>query len=124
MTNLDRIVQKYVQDTVFLQERQTIAKERRASIPRYNTIVRQFVEERYTLDEFRHALKTLHQDTSWDAHKTFLKELNKLANNHVPVSPDVETKFRGILRNLNAGNVGQRIEQFYNLLTYHLKLSG
>src|SRR5260370_2547106 len=122
MTNLDRIAQKYIQDTVFLQERQIIAEKRRASIPRYNTIVRQFIEEIYTLDEFRHALKTLHQDTSWGAHKTFLKELNKLANNHVPTSPDIETKFRGILRNLNARNVGQRIEQFYDLLTQEKKL--
>jgi hypothetical protein len=117
MTSLDRIAQSYSEDIQFLQDREIIAKNRKAGIPRYNAIVRQFVDGTYTLDEFRNALKTLHQDTYWGAHKTFLKELNKLAKNHVPASPDVETKFRVILHNLNAQNVGQKIEQFYNLLT-------
>jgi type I restriction-modification system DNA methylase subunit len=124
MTSLDRIVQRYIQDTKFLQERQVIAEKRRASIPGYNTIVHKFVDGIYTLDEFRHELTTRRRDnTFWSAHGNgFLMELNKLAKNHVPVSPDVETKFRVILHNLDARNVGQRIEQFYDLLTQEKKL--
>lgn len=118
MTNLDTIVQTYIQDTKFSQKRKFIAGQRRASIPYYNTIVHKFVKGIYNLDEFREALKTLNQDTFWGARSyNFLMELNKLANNHVPVSPDVEIRFRLILDNLNAQNVGQRIEQFYDLLT-------
>src|SRR5437016_14486923 len=89
MTNFDTIVQTYIQDTEFLQKRQVIAEKRRASIAHYSAIVHKFVDGIYTLDAFRSALKTLYQDTFWSAHgHGFLMELNKLANNHVPASPD------------------------------------
>src|SRR5579864_5103342 len=118
MTNLDTIAQIYIQDTEFQQARQVIAEKRLASIPRYNAVVHKFVDGTYTLNAFRYALKTLHQDIFWGAHSNgFLMELNKLANNHAPLSPHVEAHFRFILRNLNAQNVGQRIEQFHDLLT-------
>src|SRR5579859_5053292 len=122
MTGLDRIVESYTEDTEFLEKRQVVAEKRRVSIPRYNAFVQQFVDGISTLDQFRNALKTLHQDTYWGAHKTFLQELNKLAKYHVPVSPEIETKFRLILHDLNARNVGQRIEQFYDLLTQEKSL--
>ena len=118
MTNLDTIVQTYIQDIKFQQARQVVAEKRRASIADYNAVIHKFADGTYTLNAFRYALKMLHQDIFWGAHSNdFLMELNKLANNHVPVSPNVEAHFRSILRNLNAHNVGQRIEQFYDLLT-------
>lgn len=118
MTSLDEVVQKYLKDTIFQQSRQTIAEKRRATIPHYKAIVHKFIDGTSNLDEFRTALKTLHQDTFWGAHSPgFLMELNKLANNHVLTNPDVEANFRFILRDLSAQNVGQRIEQFYKLLT-------
>ena len=121
MINLDIIVEAYIQDREFSQKRQAVAEKRKATLAYYNTAVHQFVNGTYGLDEFRSALKTLYQDTSWSAHGTFLMELNKLAKYHVPVNPDVEVKFRFILHNLNARNVGQRIEQFYYLLTQEKK---
>ena len=84
MTSLDEVVQKYLQDTTFQQSRQAIAEKRRATIPHYKAIVHKFIDGTSNLDEFRNALKTLHQDTFWGAHSPgFLMELNKLANNHI-----------------------------------------
>src|SRR5450432_2770094 len=122
MTSLEDVVQEYLQDTEFQLEWQVVAKERRASIPRYQPTVSKFIDGTYTLHEFRNALKTLYQDKSWGASSSgFLMVLNQLANNHVPTNPDIEANFRFILRDLNTQNVGQRIEQFYNHLTQEKK---
>ncbi len=122
MTNLDDVVQNYLQDNTFQQSRQVVAEKRRVSIPHYNAIVHKFIDGTYNLDEFRNALKTLHQDKFWGAHSPgFLMELNKLTNNHLPTNPDIEANFRFILRDLDTQNVGQRIEQFYNLLMQEKK---
>ncbi|HXL36302.1 MAG TPA: AAA family ATPase [Ktedonobacteraceae bacterium] len=122
MTSLEAVVQKYLQDSNFQQARQAIAEKRSVSIPHYKAIVNKFIDGTYNLDEFRNALKTLHQDKFWGASSPgFLMELNQLANNHVPTNPDIEANFRFILRDLNAQNVGQRIEQFYNLLIQEKK---
>lgn len=56
--------------------------------------------------------------TSLDA---VVMEFNRLADNHAPTNPDIEANFRFILRDLNTWNVGQRIEQFYNLLVQEKK---
>src|SRR6266487_4483738 len=122
MTSLEAVVQKYLQDSNFQQARQAIAEKRSVSIPHYKAIVNKFIDGTYNLDEFRNALKTLHQDKFWGASSPgFLMELNRLANNHVPTNPDIEANFRFILRDLNTQNVGQRIEQFYNLLIQEKK---
>ncbi|HYU75735.1 MAG TPA: hypothetical protein VEL31_23940, partial [Ktedonobacteraceae bacterium] len=122
MTSLDAVVQEYLQDTKFQQLRETINHQRNESIPHYRAIVHKFIDGTYNLDEFRNALKTLHQDKFWGASSPgFLMELNRLANNHVPTNPDIEANFRFILRDLNTQNVGQRIEQFYNLLIQEKK---
>ena len=122
MTSLDTVVQAYLQDTEFQQEWQTATEQRRASIPHYKSTIQKFIDGTYTLNEFRNALKTLHQDKSWGASSPgFLMVLNQLANSHVPTNPDIEANFRFILRDLNVQNVGQRIEQFYNLLTQEKK---
>src|SRR6266700_1502701 len=77
MTNLEAIVQAYLQDTEFQQARQIVAEKRLATIPHYKSITDKFIDSTYTLDEFRNALKTLHQDTFWGAHTPgFLMELN------------------------------------------------
>src|SRR6266487_3471461 len=111
MTSLDSIVQTYLQDTEFQQLRQAVVEQRRTTIPHYKAIVHKFIDGTYNLDEFRNALKTLHQDKFWGASSPgFLMELNRLANNHVPTNPDIEANFRFILRDLNTQNVGQRIE--------------
>src|SRR5947209_8587654 len=80
MTNLDTIVQKYLQDSEFQQARQVIAEKRRASIPHYKGVVNHFIDGTYTLHVFRNALITLHQDTFWGAFGPgFLKDLHQLA---------------------------------------------
>jgi hypothetical protein len=84
--------------------------------------VNDFINGTSSLNDFRNALKILHQDTFWGASSPgFLMVLNQLANNHVPTNPDIEANFRFILRDVNTQNVGQRIEQFYNLLAQEKK---
>src|SRR6266704_838533 len=52
MTNLEAIVQAYLQDTEFQQARQIVAEKRLATIPHYKSITDKFIDSTYTLDEF------------------------------------------------------------------------
>jgi hypothetical protein len=122
MTNIDDIVQKYLQDSAYQQLQQAVTEKRRVSVPYYNASVNKFIDGTYNLNEFRNSLKPLHKDKFWGARGPgFLMELNTLTNNHLPTNPDIEANFRFILRNLNTQNIGQRIELFYNLLAQEKK---
>jgi len=117
VTNIDTVVQDYLNDKAFQQEWDSIARQRQETLPHYKHTITQFINGTYNLDAFRNALKTLHKDKFWGGHTPgCLMELNKLASNHAPSNPELETHVRIILTGLGRENVGQRIEQFYKLL--------
>src|SRR5262249_22474784 len=117
VTNIDTIVQDYLNDKAFQEEWDSIARQRQETLPHYKHTITQFINGTYNLDAFRNALKTLHKDKFGGGHtRGCLMELNKLASNHAPSNPELETHVRIILTGLGRENVGQRIEQFYKLL--------
>ena len=115
---LDDIVQAYLADTEFQQTRQILRDKRNASIPALQTVTRQFINGEVDLQGFRARLeRTLRAGEDWGATGTgFMMELNKLGKYHDEHDPIAGTELRSLLGGLNAGNVGQRIERFYNFL--------
>src|SRR5260370_418819 len=110
---LDMIVQEYLNDTKFQEERQTLIAKRNASIGTLRSIVLRFINSETNLNQFRDDLKVLHQMKEWGASFTgFLMEINKLAKYHAGQSSDVEATLRFILTDLNNNTLGQHIEQF------------
>jgi len=110
---LDMIVQEYLNDTKFQEERQTLIAKRNASISTLRSIVLRFIHSETNLNQFRDDLKVLHQMKEWGASFTgFLMEINKLAKYHAGQSSDVEATLRFILTDLNNNTLGQHIEQF------------
>ena len=116
--NLDMIVQNYLNDTNFFEQwQQEYIKPRAETILVYRDIVERFVANKINLAELRDELKILHKHPFWGAKgPSFLMEINKLVSTYLPVDPDIEANFRFILNGLSAQNVGERIEQFSNLL--------
>lgn len=117
VTSLDTVVQDYLNDVSFQQERDLIAKQRDGTIPHYQHSMTQFANGTFNLEALSNALKTLHKDTFWGLHGAGLSMgIYTLLLHHLPGNSELETHLRFIITGLNAQNVGQRIEQFYNLL--------
>jgi hypothetical protein len=118
---LEKLILQYLMDADFQQERETLNTQRRDVIQSYNTLTKQFIDKTRRLNDFFIAMKVLSRDqnTVWGISYggSFLAELNKLVRYHAPTNPDIEPNFRLILHDLNAQNIGQSIEQCYNLLT-------
>ena len=121
--NLNAIVQMYFNDETFVIEGDLIAQSRNANLPNLKRTVLSFIDEKTNLSTFRERIdKTLPKKSTWGAGGTaFLMELNKLVKNHVVSSDsgkntEIEDTLRQLLADLNAENIGQRIEQFHILL--------
>ena len=116
--NLASIVDTYFNDTDFQENSRRIIAKREASIPTFKRIVTQFIEGETNIKTFRDQLeKALRTEDNWGATGTgFLMEINKLAKypreNHSVVNGGLFLA----LNELNAGNLGKRIESFYNTL--------
>jgi len=117
--NLASIVDTYLKDTDFQDSSRRAIAKREASIPTLKRIVTEFVDGLTDIKSFRELLdKALHTEEDWGATGTgFLMEINKLAKYHAENNMSTEERFRQTLSGLNAGNLGQRIEQFYMFLT-------
>lgn len=117
--NLDSVAQIYSEDTAFRDDSRRVIAKREASIPTLKHILTQFVDDFADLEKLRDQVeKALYTEEDWGATGPgFLMELNKLAKNHTERSSNVEVNLRQILKGLNANNLGQRIELFYNFLT-------
>src|SRR5215467_16316509 len=116
--NLATVVDTYFKDTDNQDSLRRVVARREASIPVLKRTVTQFVERSTDLNTFREQLdKALHTEEDWGATGTgFLMELNKLAKYHAENNTNTEERFRQMLTDLKADNLGQRIEQFYLFL--------
>jgi hypothetical protein len=87
VTNLDTVVQDYLNDVAFQKERDLNAKQRDETIPHYQHVVTQFANGTFNLEALSNALKTLHKDTFWGLHGSgLLLEIYKLILHHLPHS--------------------------------------
>jgi hypothetical protein len=115
---LDEVVNAYLDDAEFQRPRQNLLTIRNASIPALQALTLRFIRAEINLQEFRAQLdRTLREGEDWGARGLgFMMELNKLGKYHDDTGSIAETELRTVLTGLNAQNVGQRIERFYNFL--------
>jgi len=117
---LDEVVQAYVADTTFQEERERIAFAREKTLPHLQMVIASFVRGSLDLQQFRVQLQqALKTGDDWGAQGTgFMMQLNLLYKHHDTTSstPIAERKLRTLLDGLEARNVGQRIEEFYAFL--------
>ncbi len=117
---LDNVVEAYLADTTFQEERERIANARERTLPHVQMVIASFVRGSLDLQEFRVQLQqALKTGDDWGAQGTgFMMQLNLLYKHHDATSsnPIAERKIRTLLDGLEARNVGQRIEEFYTFL--------
>jgi hypothetical protein len=115
---LNEIANTYLADEEYQRPRQNMLTIRNASIPALQALTLRFVRAEINLQEFRAQLdRTLRAGDDWGATGLgFMMELNKLGKYHDDKGSIAETELRAVLTGLNAQNVGQRIERFYNFL--------
>jgi MoxR-like ATPase len=117
IVNLDTVVQDYLSASEYLALRESKGKQRNETVPYYKHAITQFANNTYNFEAFRDAIKRLNVDKFWNLQGSpFVMTIYELALHHLPSNPELETHLRFIMTDLNAQNVGQRIEQFYNLL--------
>jgi MoxR-like ATPases len=117
VSSLDVLIQKYLEDSEYQQDRKRIFQEREATLPFYRGLIQRFIDSTFNLTDLRDGFKRLHQDLCWGAKGPgFLMEFNRLVSNHLPTNPDIEANIRFILTDLTVDNVGEKIEQFYALM--------
>lgn len=109
----EELVTAFLADTAYQAEHQGLVRQREATLPRLQTIIRDFVNEHTHLQEFRDGLAQIIRPGSdaWFAQGRFMMELNKFIKNH-GIST-IEPVLRRLLTGLNETNMGQRIEQLY-----------
>lgn len=122
--NLSSVVNIYSQDNSFQVQSRQIINQRDASIPTFKKIVKAFVDREINLKVLCQQLEiALLREYDWGATgPNFLMELNKFIN--YPDMKDIEEVFRDKLDGLNAANMGQRIEQFYQFLNSRARFHG
>ncbi|HVB25618.1 MAG TPA: hypothetical protein VNG51_27015 [Ktedonobacteraceae bacterium] len=115
---LDEVAQQYLDDVDFQKTRQNLVQRRDDSIPTFQTITARFVRGESNLNTFCNQLQNvLTSGEDWGANGFgFMMELNKLKKYHDEQGTIAETELRTVLTNLNASNMGQRIERFYLFL--------
>ncbi len=115
---LDEVAQKYLEDVDFQNTRQNLVQRRDDSIATFQTITSRFVRGESNLNTFCNQLQNaLSSGEDWGANGFgFMMELNKLKKYHDEQGTIAETELRTVLTNLNANNMGQRIERFYLFL--------
>ena len=115
---LDKIVQAYLADSEFQKAREDLVKRREESIPALQAVALRFIRGETDLQTFRVQMQqTLNAGESWGATSFgFMMELHNLGKYHSLTSSAPETTLRTVLTGLNAKNLGERIEQFYNFL--------
>jgi hypothetical protein len=122
LTSIDTLIQEYVKDDAFKKRCISVNKIRSDGMAHYTYVITQFVNGALNLNAFRNQLKNQLKVSWWGENMPgLMSELSKLANIHVASNPELETHIRIILTGLGKENVGQRIEQFYNLLTTEKK---
>lgn len=116
---LDEVVQKYLADEMFQQERERITYERQKTLAPLQMTIARFVRGSLNLQQFRIQLEqTLNTWDDWGTSGIgFMMQLNILRKHHDSTSHDAETRLRLLLNGLEAQNVGQRIEEFYKFLS-------
>lgn len=116
----DEVVQAYLADTQFQEERERIAHERAKTLPHLQMVIVSFVRGTLNLQQFREKLQqAFRTGDDWGAQgQGFMMQLNLMYKHHDTTSstPVAEMKLRTLLDGLEAGNVGQRIEAFHTFL--------
>src|SRR5260221_1677247 len=115
---LDEVAQAYFADAEFQKTRQRLLITRNESIRSLQAVTLRFIRRETNLQSFRAQLeRTLRAGEDWGATGFgFMMELNKLGKYHDEHLAIADNELRNTLTDLNAGNVGSRIEQFYNFL--------
>ena len=115
---LDEVAERYLDDGDFQKTRQNLVQLRNDTIPTFQEITGRFIRGESSLNTFCNQLQnTLSSGEDWGANGFgFMMELNKLKKYHDEQGAIAETELRVVLTNLNASNMGQRIERFYLFL--------
>lgn len=115
----NEIVQGYLADTTFQEERERISYAREKTLPHLQMVIASFVRGTLDLQQFRIQLQqALNAGENWGGQGTgFMMQLNLLRKYHDSVRPIAEDKLRLLLNGLQAQNMGQRIEEFYIFLS-------
>ncbi|TMC18826.1 MAG: hypothetical protein E6J34_16230 [Chloroflexi bacterium] len=122
---LQELINKYADDKSYQKESLVIESKRAETLPKLQTVVRDFVEERATLRMLRDEVGPIVRAAKvWGAQGKFLMEMNKLVKNHDEHAPIAENMLRQVLHDISVQNMGQKIEQFYRLLQMSVYGSG
>src|SRR5436305_14776728 len=122
---LQELINKYADDKSYQKESLVIESKRAETLPKLQTVVRDFVEERATLRMLRDEVGPIVRAAKvWGAQGKFLMEMNKLVKNHDEHAPIAENMLRQVLHDISVQNMGQKIEQFYSLLQMSVYGSG
>ena len=118
--SLDEVVQAYLADTPFQEERDRIGYAREKTLPHLQMVIASFVRGTLDLQQFRVQLQqAFRAGDDWGAQgQGFMMQLNLMYKHHDTTSsiPVAEMKVRTLLDGLEARNVGQRIEAFHTFL--------
>ena len=116
----DEVVQAYLADTKFQEERDRIGYAREKTLPHLQMVIASFVRGTLDLQQFRVQLQqAFRAEDDWGAQgQGFMMQLNLMYKHHDTTSstPVAEMKLRTLLDGLEARNVGQRIEAFHTFL--------
>ncbi len=114
---LQEIINACLADEEALSKQRMRAEQRNASLPLLQSIIREFVQANISLAEFRERLdKALRPREIWSAQGRFMMEVSKFAKNHQDETTIAAEYLRSLLVGLNATNVGDGIEEFYEFL--------
>ncbi|MEO7019126.1 MAG: hypothetical protein ABI234_03135, partial [Ktedonobacteraceae bacterium] len=115
---IQTLVQTYLADSTAQADQQDRIQRRATNIAQLRAITQRFITRQINLAAFRTELETeLHSGEDWGATGPgFLMNMNKLVKSHHDSANDVEAYLRDILRELNASNLGPRIEQLHTFL--------
>lgn len=113
---LNEIVKSYTEDSNHQKWEQQSRDRRQVHIVRFSEIARQFVDGKLNLKAFCDALTVAFKETgeSWSAKGYgFMSPMYKISKSHGPAAQDF---LRELLTDLNAENMGVKIELFYKFL--------
>jgi hypothetical protein len=117
VTSVEKIIEEYLEDAKSREEAFKLIAMRAETLPLLQSIMHDFIGGNIQLPEFREQLsKALQPAEIWFAQGCFMMEVNKFTKHHSDTSNAPAEYLRTILTGLHAGNVGQRIEMFYNFL--------
>ncbi|BCL80115.1 AAA family ATPase [Ktedonobacteria bacterium brp13] len=116
---LPEIVQKFLADHHYIEERMRTTAEREQTLPAIQTALHDFIQGKINFVQLNAVLNQAKNRWYAGRHNTPGHpniELTKFAKYHVESNNEANEQFRALLQNLNARTIGQKIEQCYAFL--------